>query len=121
MQNCKAYVAPGGYHMMLQSKSLIGLNQNPPVHSVRPAVDVTFASAVGYFGSQVVGVILTGMGYDGSKGMALVKKMGGRTIVQDEATCVVYGMPRVVVEMGKADKILPVQQIADEIVDMLRF
>lgn len=115
----KAYVAPGGYHMVLLSRSVIGLNESPPVHSVRPAVDVTLDSVVSHFGSRVVGVILTGMGYDGSKGMALVKKMGGKTIVQDESTSVVYGMPRVVVEMGKADSVLPVQKIADEIVSML--
>ncbi len=116
----KAFVAPGGYHLVLVSKHEIGLNQNPPIHSVRPAIDVTLESAVEHYGSQVVGIILTGMGYDGSKGMALVKKMGGKTIAQDETTCVVYGMPRVVVESGKADRVLPVQKIADEIVSMLR-
>jgi len=119
LQCGRVYVAPGGYHMVLLSKSVISLKQTPPVHSVRPAVDVTLESAVQFFGSEVVGVILTGMGYDGSKGMTLVKKMGGRTIVQDEATCVVYGMPRVVVEMGKADKVLPVHKIAEELVLML--
>ena len=115
----KAYVAPGGYHLLLRSKNLLGLNQNPPVHSVRPAVDVTLESAVGFYGSRIVAVILTGMGFDGSRGAASVKQAGGKTIAQDEATCVVYGMPRVVVEMGKADRILPIQNIADEIVAML--
>ncbi len=115
----QVYVAPGGYHMVLLSKTIIGLNQHPPVHSVRPAVDVTLESAVEHYGTQVVGVILTGMGYDGSKGMSLIKRAGGKTIVQNEATCVVYGMPRVIVEMGKADSILPIQKIADEIVSMV--
>lgn len=119
LQNGKAFVAPGGYHMVLRSKTVIGLNQDPPVHSVRPAVDVTLESAVNHYKSQILGVILTGMGYDGSKGMASVKKMGGKTIAQNEETCVVYGMPRVVVEMGKADKVLPIQEIADEIAHML--
>ena len=119
LQNGKVYVAPGGYHMILRSKTLIGLNQEPPVHSVRPAVDVTLESAVRYFGSKAVGVILTGMGFDGSKGSLILKNAGGRIIAQDEATCVVYGMPRVVVEMGKADRIIPIQQIADEIETML--
>ena len=117
--NGKVYVAPGGYHMMLRSKTLLGLNQNPPVHSVRPAVDVTMESAVGFYGSRIVAVILTGMGFDGSRGAAAVKLAGGKTVVQDEATCIVYGMPRVVVEMGKADRILPIHNIADEIVAML--
>lgn len=119
VQTGKVYIAPGAYHMVLRSKTIIGLNQDPPVHSVRPAVDVTLESAVNYYGPKLVGVILTGMGYDGSKGMAALKKAGGKTVVQDEATCVVYGMPRVVVEMGKADKVLPIQKIADEIVSML--
>lgn len=119
LQTGKVYVAPGGHHMVLNSKTTIGLNQDPPVHSVRPAVDVTLESAVNYYGPKMVGVILTGMGYDGSKGMTALKKAGGKTVAQDEATCVVYGMPRVVVEMGKADKVLPVQNIADEIVSML--
>ena len=119
LQTGKVYVAPGGHHMVLLSNTIIGLNQNPPVHSVRPAVDVTLQSAVNFYGSNMVGVILTGMGYDGSKGMAALKKLGGKTVVQDEATCVVYGMPRVVVEMGKADKVLPIQKIADEIISML--
>lgn len=118
--NCqKVYIAPGGYHMFLHARTIIGLNQDPPVHSVRPSVDVTLESVVNFYGSQIIGVILTGMGYDGSKGMAMVKKAGGKTIAQNEETCVVYGMPRVVVEMGKADKVLPVQEIADEIVNMV--
>ena len=115
----KVYVAPGGYHMFLHTRTIIGLNQDPPVHSVRPSVDVTLESVVNFYGSQIIGVILTGMGYDGSKGMAMIKKEGGKTIAQNEETCVVYGMPRVVVEMGKADKVLPVQEIADEIVNMV--
>lgn len=119
IQNGKVYIAPGAYHMVLRSKTHLGLNQDPPVHSVRPAVDVTLESAVNFYGSKIVGVILTGMGYDGSRGMASLKKAGGRTIAQDEATCVVYGMPKIVVEMGKADKILPIHKIADEIVSML--
>lgn len=119
VQDGKVYIAPGGHHMVLRSKTIIGLNQNPPVHSVRPAVDVTMESAVNYYGPKIVGVILTGMGYDGSKGMAALKKAGGKTVAQDEETCVVYGMPRVVVEMGKADKVLPIQKIANEIVAML--
>jgi two-component system chemotaxis response regulator CheB len=121
LQTGKAYIAPGGYHMILYSRTIIGLNQNPPVHSVRPSVDVTLDSAIEQFGPNIVGVILTGMGYDGSKSVLNLKKIGGKTIAQNEATCVVYGMPKVVVEMGKADKILPLQEIADEIVNMLMF
>ncbi|GAB4268952.1 protein-glutamate methylesterase/protein-glutamine glutaminase [Thermincola ferriacetica] len=119
LQTGVALLAPGGYHMNLVSSTVIGLNQNPPVHSVRPAVDVTMESVVNYYGPNVVGVVLTGMGYDGSGGASAIKRAGGKVIAQNEDTCVVYGMPRVVVEMGKADKVLPITEIADEIVKML--
>lgn len=114
------YIAPGGHHMALDNKLTIRLNDGPPVHSVRPAVDVTMESVIENFKGTVIGVILTGMGYDGAKGMAAIKRVGGKTIAQNEATCVVYGMPRVVVESGKADKVLPITEIAQGIVDMLQ-
>ncbi len=116
----QALLAPGGYHMYMVSSTVVGLNQDPPVHSVRPAVDVTMESVTKFYGAKVVGVVLTGMGYDGSGGANAIKKAGGKTIAQNEDTCVVYGMPRVVVEMGKADKVLPITDIADEIVRMLQ-
>lgn len=115
-----ALVAPGGYHLHLISNAVVGLNKDAPVHSVRPAVDVTMESVVKHYGSRVVGVILTGMGYDGSGGATAIKKAGGKTIAQNEETCVVYGMPRVVAEMGKADKVLPITEISDEIVRMVQ-
>jgi two-component system chemotaxis response regulator CheB len=118
LQIGQVYIAPGGQHMVLEGNK-IRLNTNPPVHSVRPAVDVTMESVVQNFRGALVGVVLTGMGYDGAKGMVAIKKVGGKTIAQNEATCVVYGMPRVVVEMGKADKVLPITEIAEEIVNML--
>lgn len=114
-----AYVAPGGYHMIINDQGIIEINQDPPKHSVRPAADVTFASAVKYFGKNAVGVILTGMGFDGAEGMAMLKKAGGKTIAQDEASSIVYGMPKVVVEMGNADKVLAVNEIAESIIDFL--
>jgi len=108
-------VAPGGYHMTVDADGRIGLDQGPPVHGVRPAVDVTFDSVLPVWKERLVGVILTGMGYDGAKGMARLKKAGGWTIVEDASTCVVYGMPRVVVEMGAAQEVLPVHSIAEAI------
>lgn len=120
IQHGHVYVAPGGYHMTVKDNGVIDLNQEPPQHSVRPAADVTFESAVKTYGSKLVGVILTGMGFDGARGMDLLKKAGGKTIAQDESTSIVYGMPKVVVEMGNADKVLPVQEIADAIVAMVR-
>jgi two-component system, chemotaxis family, protein-glutamate methylesterase/glutaminase len=120
LQSGHVLVAPGGFHMTVGSDGLIRLNQDPPVHGVRPAVDKTFESVIPLFGQHLVGVILTGMGYDGAKGMVGVKKHGGRTIAEDASTCVVYGMPKVVAEMGAADQVLPVHEIADAIGRLVR-
>ncbi|MBP2017640.1 two-component system chemotaxis response regulator CheB [Symbiobacterium terraclitae] len=108
-------VAPGGYHMTVDSEGRIQLDQGPPVHGVRPAVDVTLASVVPQWGNRLVGVILTGMGYDGAKGMVSLLRAGGWTIAEDASTCVVYGMPKVVVELGAAREVLPVHAIAEAI------
>jgi len=84
---------------------------------VRPAVDITMNSAIDLYGKKTVGVIMTGMGSDGADAMARVKRMGGKTVCEHESTCVVYGMPRAVVERGHADRVVPLPRIADEIVD----
>ncbi|HYF95493.1 MAG TPA: chemotaxis response regulator protein-glutamate methylesterase [Symbiobacteriaceae bacterium] len=116
----RVLVAPGGYHMSISPDGTVRLNQDPPMHGVRPAVDKTLESVIPIWNQHVVGVILTGMGYDGAKGMVGVKKHGGRTIAEDASTCVVYGMPKVVAEMGAADQVLPVHDIADAIVRLVR-
>lgn len=109
-------LAPGGYHMEIGMNGKINLNQDAPRGGLRPAVDVTMAAAARVYGSRCLGVILTGMGNDGTLGAAMVKAAGGRIIVQDESTCVVYGMPKSVVDSGFADKIVPLHQIAQEVV-----
>jgi two-component system, chemotaxis family, protein-glutamate methylesterase/glutaminase len=116
----RVLVAPGGFHMLVSEHGEIRLNQEAPLHGVRPAVDKTLESATALWKQNLVGVILTGMGYDGAKGMVGVKKAGGRTIAEDASTCVVYGMPKVVVEMGAADQVLPVHEIADAIARLVR-
>ncbi|MBO6245492.1 MAG: chemotaxis protein CheB, partial [Anaerovibrio sp.] len=95
---------------------VISLNQSPPLAAHRPAVDIMFDSVVKY-GADVVSVILTGMGCDGAAGMKKIKQAGGYIIAEAEETCVVYGMPKAVVDAGIADEILPVQQVADAIVN----
>jgi two-component system chemotaxis response regulator CheB len=115
-----ALMAPGGFHMGVTPEGSILLNQEPPQHGVRPAVDKLFESAVPVFGDRLIGVILTGMGYDGARGMASLKKRGGKTIAEDASTCVVYGMPKVVAELGLADQILPVHEIPDAIARLVR-
>lgn len=109
-------VAPGGFHMTLNADGEIVLNTNPPVHGVRPAVDVTLASAAQRFGPAIVAVVLTGMGSDGANGAALVHSAGGKVIAEDESTSVVWGMPRCVVEAGSADVVAPLPEVAAAIV-----
>ena len=114
----QALVAPGNYHLTLGLGNKIDLNQMPSKHGVRPAVDVTMESAASLYGYRCIGVVLTGMGSDGQEGASAIKKSGGKVIVQDESTSVVYGMPKSVVESGCADKIMPLPQIAPQIVGM---
>ncbi|HWB07750.1 MAG TPA: CheB methylesterase domain-containing protein, partial [Pirellulales bacterium] len=114
-----AYLAPGDYHLEVQRRSLrpvLQTHQGPPENSCRPAVDVLFRSAVQVYGAGVLGVVLTGMGQDGLRGCELIREAGGQVVVQDEATSVVWGMPGFVARAGLADRILPLDQIAGEIV-----
>ena len=90
------------------------------MNHVRPSVDVMMESLAKVYGRSVVGIILTGMGKDGSDGMAMIKEKGGKTIVQDPATAVIPGMPQAVIQRGLADKILPLDQIASTIELLLR-
>jgi two-component system chemotaxis response regulator CheB len=114
-----AYMAPGGFHMTVSrpgTKTIIHLNTEPPENSCRPAVDVLFRSAAQVYGSSLLAVMLTGMGYDGLKGTQTVKEKGGQLIAQDEATSVIWGMPGAVVQAGLADAVLPIDKITDEII-----
>ena len=113
-------VAPGGYHMTIDDNDRVALNQNPTVHGVRPAVDVTLTSLVQHFGKAVVAVILTGMGSDGTNASSLLHSEGGYVIAEHESTCVVWGMPRSVAEAGAANAILPRPQIARAIERAIR-
>jgi two-component system chemotaxis response regulator CheB len=110
------FLAPGDYHMTVSSDRTISLNQNRPDCHVRPSVNVTMASVAKNFGPEVLCMILTGMGHDGTRGAALVRAAGGRVFVEDESTCVVYGMPKSIVNSGNADKILSRDLIAAEII-----
>jgi two-component system, chemotaxis family, protein-glutamate methylesterase/glutaminase len=113
-----ALVAPGGYHMTLVrsgARYVVHINQDPPVNRHRPSVDVMFASVAQYAGANAVGVILTGMGGDGAREMLTMKQAGAFTIAQDEASCVVFGMPKEAIKAGAVDKVLPLQDIAGAI------
>ncbi|PRR82823.1 protein-glutamate methylesterase/protein-glutamine glutaminase [Clostridium vincentii] len=109
------YIAPGGCHMTVGSGDRIKNNEEPSIWGVRPAVDKLFESAVKVYGGNLLSVILTGMGKDGSAGTVLVKDAGGITISEDESTCTIYGMPKVAYETGKVDIVLPLPDIPGKI------
>ena len=115
----QVYIAPGNYHLRIRNGTQIVLGQDPPVGNHRPAVNVMFSS-VASLGRKLVAVIMTGMGCDGCDGMREIKEAGGYSIAQDEPTCVVYGMPKAVVDAGLADEIKPVQNIAQAIVEAVK-
>ncbi len=114
----RALLAPGDYHMLVNSSKVI-LDDGPKINSVRPAVDPTMISAAQSYGKNVVGVILTGMGNDGAYGIKIIKEKGGVTIAQDESTSVVFGMPKAAIATGCIDKVLPLHEIANEIITIL--
>jgi two-component system chemotaxis response regulator CheB len=112
-------IAPGGRHMEVEKSGgeiRTRLTDEPPENNCRPAVDPLFRTAAKIYGKKALGVILTGMGHDGLDGTQALKEQGSFMIVQDEASCVVYGMPRFIVEGGLADRVLSLDDIADEIV-----
>ncbi len=113
----QALLAPGGYHMTPVKGNRVILNQDPPVNGVRPSIDITMKAAVEIYGN-ITGVILTGMGSDGTAGAACIKAAGGKIIAEDESTCAVYGMPQSVAKAGLVDKVLPLPQIAPELIEM---
>jgi len=116
----QALVAPGNYHMVVGGADDVSLTQEPARNGVRPSIDVTMESVAANAGYRCIGVVLTGMGSDGKNGAAAIKKSGGIVIAQDEPTSVIYGMPRSVAECGCADKVLPLQQITQEIVELCK-
>ncbi|MEM4257944.1 MAG: chemotaxis-specific protein-glutamate methyltransferase CheB [Candidatus Thermoplasmatota archaeon] len=118
----KALLAPGDFHMTVYEKTVNGikkrfvsLNKEERIHGVRPAVDITFASAANVFGANTIGVILTGMGQDGAHSMGLIKAKGGKTIAQDESTSIIFGMPDAAIKLGVVDSVLPLDQIPAQI------
>ncbi len=117
-----ALLAPGNFHMLLQRVGAVysvAVKDGPRVHHQRPAVDVLFRSVARFAGANAVGAILTGMGSDGAAGMLEMRQAGARTVAQDEATCVVYGMPKEAVAAGAVERIAPITRITDEILSML--
>ncbi|MFO1385354.1 MAG: chemotaxis response regulator protein-glutamate methylesterase [Chitinivorax sp.] len=113
-----AYVAPGHSHLMLKldgANYVCELSQAPPVNRHRPSVDVLFRSAANCLGKNAIGVILTGMGKDGAAGMLEMKQAGAYNFAQDEASCVVFGMPKEAIAMGGVDEIVPLSQMSSKV------
>ncbi|OUL36480.1 chemotaxis response regulator protein-glutamate methylesterase [Nostoc sp. T09] len=120
----QAWIAPGDFHMVVQChKDVVRLatHQAPPENSCRPSVDVLLRSVAKVFGGRVIAVILTGMGQDGLHGCKCIREAGGQVLAQDKASSVVWGMPSFVVNAGLADEILPLDQMAGEIIRRIRY
>ena len=116
------YLAPGDRHMTVElrgKKIIICTNSNPPVCGVRPSADPLFTSAANVFGENLVGVVLTGMGRDGSEGLRAVRAGGGGAIVQDRASSIIYGMPRAALAAAGADRVVAPRLIGSAIDDLL--
>ncbi len=117
------YIAPGDYHMIVVQEGndkIIRLNQQPPYSGHRPSVNIMFDSAAELYRSNIVAVIMTGMGGDGAEKLKKIRDYGGRTIGQDKDTCVVYGMPRVAAELGAVEFVEGLVQIPDKIIYLLK-
>ncbi|MFH1135673.1 MAG: chemotaxis response regulator protein-glutamate methylesterase [Pseudomonadota bacterium] len=115
-------IAPGNYHMLLKrsgARYYVQVKSGPMVHHQRPAVDVLFSSTAQFAGANAVGVIMTGMGADGAEGMAKMKAAGAKTIAQDEASCVVFGMPKEAIKTGAVDRVASLRSIPQAILEML--
>jgi two-component system chemotaxis response regulator CheB len=107
-----ALVAPGDYHLLLRPDSRVELNQGPEIGGHRPSIDVTMQSVAQLYGARTKGVVLTGMGNDGSLGLAAIHAKGGKTFAQDADSCVVDGMPQRAIEKGVVDHVAPPTNIA---------
>ena len=113
------YIAPGGLHMRVKGGK-IELFDGPQVKGVKPAADVLFDSVGREYKKQTLGVVLTGIGDDGTDGARVIKQFGGKIFAESEETALIYGMPKAVVKAGLADKVIPLHQMADEIVKEVR-
>ncbi|RRH92760.1 chemotaxis response regulator protein-glutamate methylesterase [Variovorax beijingensis] len=118
-----AYIAPGGFHLSLGRSGanyVAQLDQEPPVNRHRPSIDVLFDSAARHAGKNAIGMILTGMGRDGAEGLLRMKRAGAYTFAQDEASCVVFGMPREAIALGAADEVAPLGEMGRRVLAHLR-
>lgn len=117
-----ALIAPGGHHARVhraEQRYWVSLDEQPPINRHRPSVDALFESVADATGSDSIGVLLTGMGTDGARGLLAMRRAGARTIVQDEGSCVVFGMPREAIAVGAAEFVVPLGRIARVVLGLL--
>ncbi|MGQ0603370.1 MAG: chemotaxis-specific protein-glutamate methyltransferase CheB [Anaerolineales bacterium] len=115
----EVYFAPDNYHLICARREVLGLSQTPPVSHVRPSATILFDSVARVYEAETAGLLLTGMGDDGAVGLKAIHDRGGLTLAQDEASCVVYGMPKVAVELGAVDHILPLDRITPTLMSLI--
>ena len=115
----QALVAPDGTHSIVEENGLIRLIETSPVNGHRPSIDVLFSSVSSVYGADSIGIILSGMGRDGVEGMRQIKSASGKTIAQDEDSCVVFGMPKVTIDSVGVDKVISLDLIPNEIISIL--
>lgn len=119
----KVLIAPGNYHMILArsgARYYVQIKTGPRICRQRPSVEVLFKSVARYAGANAIGVILTGMGNDGGEGLKEMHDVGAKTIAQDEKSCVVFGMPKVAIEKGGVDHIVPLEKIPAKIINLVK-
>lgn len=123
IQAGNAYIAPGDFHMVVSREEkgdIIRLKKDSPELGTRPAINVTMRSVAPIYGKRNIGVVLTGMGTDGTEGLRVIRNFGGTTLAEHESTCIVYGMPRSAVEEGVVDKVVPLPLMVGEIIRLAK-
>jgi len=112
-------IAPDDHHMVVDSRGRISLNEDPPLNGLRPSANYLFHSVAKVYGATAIGLILTGMGNDGAEGLLALRATGAHTIAQNEATCIVFGMPAVAIEIGAAEQVLPTEKIGPALMHLV--
>lgn len=119
IQPQKVYLAPSGFHLLVERGGRLKLDTSPPLHNVRPAADKTFDSAANVFKQKCIGIVMTGMGSDGAIGLLTVKELGGRTMVQAPETCVIPSMPESALKLGAAQESVPLEKLPQRITEVV--